>query len=171
MPPEIHFDPEKVDFSRVIADRSAIRKINPQRFEFEQLDGVVVLDADHKICVGYKDVSPSEFWARGHLPGFPLMPGVLMCEAAAQLCGYYIGALGLECGDFIGFGGMDNVRFRHPVFPGDRLVLVSKCIKYNRRQTVFSVQGFVGSKMVYNADIVGVPMNYPPGVTPPSAES
>jgi 3-hydroxyacyl-[acyl-carrier-protein] dehydratase len=171
MPPELHFDPEKVDFSRVIADRKAIGKINPQRYEFEQLDGILVFDREKALCVGYKDVRKDEFWARGHLPGYPLLPGVLMCEAAAQLCGYYIGAIGVEHGDFIGFGGMDNVRFRQPVNPGDRLVLVSKCLKYNRRQTSFSVQGFVEAKMVFNADIIGVPMTYPEGVKPPSSEA
>jgi 3-hydroxyacyl-[acyl-carrier-protein] dehydratase len=65
---------------------------------------------------------------------------------------------GLLQGDFIGFGGLENVRFRGPVRPGDRLVLVAKGLKVHRRQTVFNVQGFVGSTMVFNADIIGVPM-------------
>jgi 3-hydroxyacyl-[acyl-carrier-protein] dehydratase len=166
MPPELHFDPEHLDFSRVAADRKAIAKINPQRFEFQQLDGILFVDAEQSLCVGFKDVRADEFWARGHLPGFPILPGVLMCEAAAQLCGYYVGAIGGERGDFIGFGGMDNVRFRQPVYPGDRLVLVCKCIKYHRRQSIFNVQGFVGPKMAFNADIIGVPMTYPPGLKP-----
>jgi 3-hydroxyacyl-[acyl-carrier-protein] dehydratase len=65
---------------------------------------------------------------------------------------------GLLQGDFVGFGGMENVRFRGLVRPGDRLVLVGKGLKLHRRQTVFSVQGFVGTTMVFNADIIGVPM-------------
>src|SRR5438105_3209609 len=166
MPPELHFDPERLDFSHVVADRAAIRKFNPQRHEFEQLDGILLVDKESALCVGYKDVRADEFWARGHLPGFPLLPGVLICEAAAQLCGYYICAIGGETGDFIGFGGMDNVRFRQPVYPGDRLVLVTKCIKYHRRQTLFNVQGFVGPRMVFNADIIGVPMTYPTSAGP-----
>ena len=61
------------------------------------------------------------------MPDYPLLPGVLMCEAAAQLCRYYIMQhSGLLQGDFIGFGGLENVRFRGPVRPGDRLVLVAK---------------------------------------------
>jgi 3-hydroxyacyl-[acyl-carrier-protein] dehydratase len=168
MPPELHFDLEQLDFSRVVADRKAIARINPQRFEFQQIDGILVVDQKNEVCVGYKDVRADEFWARGHLPGYPLMPGVLICEAAAQLCGYFMGVCDVEKGDFIGFGGMDNVRFRQPVFPGDRLVLVCKVIKFNRRQSVFNVQGFVGPKMVFNADIIGVPMNYPAGMKPPA---
>jgi 3-hydroxyacyl-[acyl-carrier-protein] dehydratase len=168
MPPELHFDTEHLDFAHLVADRQAIRKVNPQRFEFEQLDGIVLVDKENQICVGFKDARADEFWARGHLPGYPLMPGVLMCEAAAQLCGYYIGVVCSDKADFIGFGGMDNVRFRQPVFPGDRLVLVCKCIKYHRRQSVFNVQGFVRAKMVFNADIIGVPMTYPSGVVRPA---
>ena len=67
---------------------------------------------------------------RGHMPGYPLLPGVLMCEAAAQLCSCYIVTSGLLEGDFIGFGGMENVRFRGPVRPGDRLVLVGKGMQH-----------------------------------------
>ena len=53
---------------------------------------------------------------------------------------------------------MEDVRFRGPVRPGDRLVLVSKALKVNRRQTVFETQGFVGNNMVYHGRIIGVPL-------------
>jgi 3-hydroxyacyl-[acyl-carrier-protein] dehydratase len=81
-----------------------------------------------------------------------------MCEAAAQLCSYYTMLAGLLQGDFIGFGGLENVRFRSPVRPGDRLVLIGKGIKLHRRQTIFNVQGFVGTTMVFHADVLGVPL-------------
>jgi 3-hydroxyacyl-[acyl-carrier-protein] dehydratase len=92
------------------------------------------------------------------MPGYPLLPGVLMCEAAAQLCSYYCFQAGLLQGDFIGFGGMENVRFRGVVRPGDRFVLVAKGEKLHRRKTVFNVQGFVGAAMVFHGDIIGVPI-------------
>jgi 3-hydroxyacyl-[acyl-carrier-protein] dehydratase len=158
MPPGIHFDPTQLDFSRVVADREAIHRINPQRFEMEQLTAVVFMDPTQQLIAGYKDVTADEFWVRGHMPDYPLMPGVLMCEAAAQLCSYYIVTNGLQAGDFIGFGGLENVRFRGVVRPGDRLVLVAKGIRLHRRQTIFNVQGFVGSAMVFHADIIGVPL-------------
>lgn len=159
MPPELHADPTTVDFSQVVADREAIRQVNPQRFEMEQLNAVVHLDTEQHLIVGYKDVRDDEFWVRGHMPGYPLMPGVLMCEAAAQLCSYYCMKLGVLQGDFIGFGGMENVRFRSPVHPGDRLVLIGKGIKFHRRQIVFSVQGFVDGRMVFHGDIIGVALS------------
>jgi len=159
MPPELHFDLAKLDFSHVLADRDAIRKSNPQRFDMEQLDAVVYLDPHQQLIVGYKDVHADEFWVRGHMPGYPLLPGVLMCEASAQLCCYYSTAQGIVHGDFLGFGGMDNVRFRGQVRPGDRLVLVGKGLKFHRRQIVFNVQGFVAGTMVFHADIIGMPLH------------
>ncbi len=153
---ELHLDPASLDLTRVVADLEAIRKVNPQRFEMEQLSAIVYLDPASQLIAGYKDVRDDEFWVRGHLPGYPLMPGVLLCEAAAQLCSYYILTQGLLQGDLIGFGGMENVRFRSPVRAGDRLVLVAKVTKYHRRQTIFNVQGFVGTTLVFQGDIVGV---------------
>src|SRR5947209_175103 len=126
MPPPLHVNPSRLDLAHVVADKEAIRRVNPQRFEMEQLDAIVLLDPVQHLVAGYKDVRPDEFWVRGHMPGYPLMPGVLMCEAAAQLCAYYITTHGLMYGDYIGFGGLENVRFRGVVRPGDRLLLVGK---------------------------------------------
>src|SRR5690348_11408087 len=159
MPPELHLDPSRLDCSRVLAGRAEIEKVNPQRYEMEQLTAIVHVDPSQNLIVGYKDVTADEFWVRGHMPDYPLMPGVLMCEAAAQLCSYYIMTNGLMQGDFLGFGGLENVRFRGPVRPGDRLVLVAKGTKMHSRKTIFNVQGFVGTTMVFHADIIGVPLN------------
>jgi 3-hydroxyacyl-[acyl-carrier-protein] dehydratase len=83
----------------------------------------------------------------------------LMCEASAQLCSYYA-MTQHDLGGFLGFGGMDAVRFRSPVRPGDRLVLVSKELRYNRRQMTFNVQAFVKETMVFHGDIIGVPLKW-----------
>ncbi len=158
MPPELHFDPSRLDLGRVVADQEAIRRVIPQRFEMEQLTAIVHVDEERHLLAGYKDVRPDEFWVRGHMPGDPLLPGVLMCEAAAQLCSYYIVKhSGLISDGFIAFGGLENVRFRAPVRPGDRLILVAKATRLHRRQSVFDVQGFVGATMVFHAGIIGVP--------------
>ena len=57
------------------------------------------------------------------MPGMPLMPGVVMCEAAAQMCSYHSQRHNLLGAEMVGFGGMDDVRFRGTVVPGDRLVV------------------------------------------------
>src|SRR5262245_27325624 len=124
----------------------------------EHLTAIVYLDEEQQIIAGYKDVRADEFWVRGHMPGFPLLPGVLMCEAAAQLCSYYITTTHLMQGDFIGFGGLEEVRFRSPVHPGDRLVLIGNGIRLNRRQAIFNVQGLVGTTMVFHANVLGLPL-------------
>ena len=160
MPPELHFDPSQLDFQRPLAGRAEIERVNPQRYEMEQLTAIVHVEPDRNLIVGYKDVTADEFWVRGHMPGYPLMPGVLMCEAAAQLCSFYIVKYsGLLTGNFIGFGGLENVRFRGPVRPGDRLVLIGKAVRIHRRKMIVNVQGFVGSTMAFHADVIGVPMN------------
>ncbi len=159
MPPVVLVDPQTIDTSRVLFDQEGIRQGNPQRFEMEQLTAIVAIDPERQIIVGFKDIEPSEFWVRGHVPGYPLMPGVLICEAAAQLSSYYCHVIDLVKNGFLGFGGMEDVRFRGPVRPGDRLVLVSKAMKIHRRQTVFETQGFVGNNMVYHGRIIGVPLS------------
>jgi 3-hydroxyacyl-[acyl-carrier-protein] dehydratase len=159
VPPTAIVDVSTVDLTQLVADRAAIREINPQRYEMEQIDAVVLLDPQQKIIVGYKDINDEEFWARGHFPGRPVMPGVMMCEAAAQLCSYYVMSQHIiGDGQIMGFGGMENVRFRALVKPGDRFVLISRGEKLHRRQSQFSVQGFVGETMAFHADIIGVPL-------------
>ena len=158
MPPLLILDPASLDLSRVVADREAIRRVNPQRYEMEQLTAIVLLDREQQIVAGYKDVGADEFWVRGHMPDYPLLPGVLICEAAAQLCSFYTMSAGLVESGFLGFSGMENVRFRSPVRPGDRLLLIGKSMRLHRRQMVFNVQGFVGTTMVFHGDIIGVPL-------------
>lgn len=169
MPAELLLDPRAVDLTRILADREAIRRVNPQRFEMEQLDAVVHLDRDQHIAVGYKDVRADEFWVRGHMPGDPLLPGVLMCEAAAQLCSYYVCTQVGLAGDFLAFAGMENVRFRGTVRIGDRLLLVAKGKRLRSRPIVCQVQGFVGAKLVFEADIIGMPLRYQQSSSPPAS--
>ena len=158
MPPVALVDPTKVDTSRILADQDAIRRGNPQRFEMEHLTAILALDLERKLIVGYKDVRADEFWVRGHMPDYPLMPGVLICEAAAQLCSYFCHVIRLIEDGFIGFGGMEDVRFRGQVRPGDRLLIVAQAQRVHRRQTIFETQGFVETNMVYHGKIIGVPL-------------
>src|SRR5262249_11262880 len=119
---------------------------------------IVALEPDKHLIIGYKDISNDEFWIRGHMPDYPLMPGVMICEAAAQLSSFYCSVMKLNVGEFIGFGGLEDVRFRGKVLPGDRLILVSQAKRLHRRQTVFETQGFVETNMVYHGRIIGVPI-------------
>lgn len=158
MPPAALVDPATIDTSKVLYDIEGIRHYNPQRFEMEQLTAIVRLDPAEHLIIGYKDIGPEEFWVRGHMPNFPLMPGVMICEAAAQLCSYYVHEIKLLESAFLGFGGMEEVRFRGQVSIGDRLVVIAKASRLHRRQTVFETQAFVGTNMVFHGRIIGVPL-------------
>ena len=158
MPPVTLVDPATIDTSHVLVDREGLRQGNPQHFEMEQLTAVVSIVPEQNLIIGYKDVEADEFWVRGHVPGYPLLPGVLMCEAAAQLASYYCHYLKIVRHGMLGLGGIDEVRFRGKVKPGDRLVIVAKATKVNRRQAVFETQGFVDNNMVFHCRILGVPL-------------
>ncbi len=145
------------DLNNIVADINEIRRYIPQRFEMEQLTAIVHEDFERNICVGYKDYGPNEFWVRGHLPGMPVLPGVMMCEAAAQLCTYYATKYGLMEDATLGFGGLDDVRFRDMVLPGDRLVVVSTLVKFRRGAIIVSrFQGFVRESLACEGQIKGI---------------
>ncbi|MFP4058270.1 MAG: 3-hydroxyacyl-ACP dehydratase FabZ family protein [Candidatus Brocadiia bacterium] len=158
MPAPPIIDPASLDLAHVAYDIDAIRQVNPQRHEMEQLTAIVLMDPEQQLIVAYKDVTDQEFWVRGHIPGRPLMPGVVMCEAVAQAASFLIH----HCMDgppgFIGFGGMDGVRFRGTVSPGDRLLIMGRIASLRRRIAALEGQGFVGQKMVFEGTIIGVPM-------------
>lgn len=157
---DLILDPATLDFGHVVADIDEIRRYNPQRFEMEQLTAIVYDDSKRMICAGYKDVTDAEFWVRGHMPNMPLMPGVLMCEAAAQLCSYYAHKHKLlgEC-KVVGFGGMEDVRFRDPVRPGDRLAVICKMLKVRAGAIIICrFEEFVGNTMVADGKIKGIPL-------------
>lgn len=160
MPPPALYDLSAIDFSRPVFDIEAIRRVNPQRNQMEQLTAIVFVDTEHHGLVGYKDITEDEFWVTGHMPGFPLMPGVIMCEAAAQLASFYAQKYRLLGGDFIGFGGMDEIRFRGPIFPNCRLILLARLtgLRANRRAT-FEFQGVVDERVVFTGSMIGVPIS------------
>jgi 3-hydroxyacyl-[acyl-carrier-protein] dehydratase len=155
----IPVDLNSLDFANPVAGLEAIRAANPQRYEFEMLTGIVHLDPAKHLIVGFKDVAAGEFWARGHMPGFPLFPGVLMCEAAAQLCAYYYTTQMIgEPGILLGLAGIDEARFVRTVRPGERLILVGAGVKIHRRLTRFRVTGFVGTEKTFEATVSGTPI-------------
>ena len=89
------------------------------------------------------------------MPGMPLMPGVIMCEAAAQLSSYYSHKYQLMEG-VIGFGGLEDVRFRGVVRPGDRFVIVCRLLKLRRSIMTCEFQCFVNQNLVCEGILKGV---------------
>ncbi len=153
-----------VDFSEfdptnIIATIDDIRAKNPQRAEMEQLTAIVFEDVSTNRCVGYKDITDGEFWVNGHMPGMPLMPGVIMLEAMAQMCSFFVQKYDLLGSEMVGFGGLNDVRFRGPVVPGDRLFLLCQLTKVRRgRMIVCQFQGVCNDKLVVDGELKGIPL-------------
>lgn len=151
-------DPSSLDWSARVADIDAIRRVNPHRHELELLTAITHLDPARRFIAGFKDATDQDFWVRGHMPGFPLLPGVLMCEAAAQLCAYFVVSQGIVKDTMMGLGGIESAKFRRMVRPGDRLLLIGHGLKVDRRLTRFHVRGYVGSEQAFETVVVGVPL-------------
>lgn len=153
--PDILIDLSTIDINKPIGDIETIRAVIPHRYEMEQLSGILKFDVEQGVIIGYKDVANNEFWVRGHIPGRPLMPGVMMLEAAAQLCTYYYKQTTKD-ERFLGFGGIDKVKFRGKVVPGDKLLLIAKNKELRSRRAVFDTQGVVDGKLVFEGVIIGM---------------
>lgn len=155
MSKDTYVDFTEFDEDKVLVSKEGICEVNPHRFELQLLDGILYIDDDR--AVGFKDITDDAFWVRGHFPDRPLMPGVLICECAAQLSSYYAHTTKLVDNGYVGLGGLESVRFRGPVVPGDRLIVMLKKGRA-RRNAMFSAffQGFVNKTLIVDGVIKGV---------------
>lgn len=124
-----------------------IEALIPHRWPMLMVDRIVEYDADAKRIVGVKGISAAEWWAQGHFPGLPILPGVLQVEALAQTMAVYV-AKQPGFGDRIGlFAAIDETRFKRVVVPGDVLRLEVSMEKLGSRmgrgRGVASVDGEV----------------------------
>ena len=157
MPPEPLLDLSSIDLTQIVVSEDEIRRLLPQRYEFAMLDGILHVYAEKGQVIGFKDLGADDWWVRGHIPGRPLLPGVLMIEAGAQLAALY-NRLVNEDKRFLGFGGVDKVKFRGTVVPPCRLLLLGQHVETRPRRTICAVQGLVNDKMVFEGVITGMPL-------------
>ena len=156
MAPTLLFDLSTLDLNACVHDVAAIEKINPHRGHMRLVDGVIWENLDNQQMLAFKDVKPDEFWVAGHFPDRPLFPGVLMVEAGAQVASLVF----LQCMEdihFMGFAGVEEVKFRGQVKPGDRLYILCQQIEMRRRRSISQVQGVVDGQLVFEAKVIGMP--------------
>lgn len=134
-------------------DINQIMKILPHRHPFLLVDRILELEPGKRI-VGYKNVTINEPFFPGHFPGHPVMPGVLIIEAMAQIAGILAYQSDESVRDKVTyFTGIDNARFRKPVMPGDQLRLEVEATACKRGIWFFSAKAFVEDKIVTEAEL------------------
>lgn len=135
-----------------ILDSVAIQKILPHRFPFLLIDRILEVTEDS--AVGLKNVTVNEPFFTGHFPGHPIMPGVLIIEAMAQVAGVLILSKPEHVGKLAYFMSIDSARFRRPVVPGDQLRLEVKLIRYRGKVGVLDGKAFVGDQLATEAEFM-----------------
>ncbi len=130
----------------------------PQRYEFQLVGRVFHLDLEKGLIAAYTDFNPEDWWAKGHFPGHPLVPGVLLTEAAAQVATLlWKELIPVEHRNkLIGFGGLDKVRFRGQVKPPERVIFLAKLGRLGTRVSQFPTQALIGNRIVFEGTILGV---------------
>jgi 3-hydroxyacyl-[acyl-carrier-protein] dehydratase len=136
-----------------ILDSVAIQKILPHRFPFLLVDRVIELEIG-KRAVGLKNVTINEHFFQGHFPQYPVMPGVLIVEALAQTGGIALGTMDEYRGRIAFFAGIDNVRFKRQVKPGDTLRLEVELTQLRRSIGTASALATVDGEVACKGDIM-----------------
>jgi len=135
-----------------VMDIKAISRVLPHRYPMLLVDRVIELDGDRR-AVGIKNVSMNELFFQGHYPGTPVMPGVLIIEALAQLSGLLLSRKLEHSGKIAMLISLDKVKIRRPVVPGDQLILEAENIRVKARTGHVKCRALVGQDIAAEAII------------------
>ena len=135
-----------------VLDIRRISRILPHRYPMLLVDRVVELDGDRRV-VGVKNVTINEPFFQGHYPGTPIMPGVLVVEAMAQLSGVLIGQKLEHTGKLAVLLSLDRVKLRRPVTPGDQLVMEAEAVRLRSRIAHVRCRAYVNEEPTAEAEV------------------
>ncbi len=166
-PAGLLFDFPSLDAARPHLTRQDLERWNPHRGALALLDAILWASDDLKRAVAVKHVRPDEFWVAGHFPSRPMLPGVLMVEAGAQLASYLfyrrqshdkgVSDHKVEDGLIAGFTRINEASFRGIVEPGDALIILGREVKYQlNKRFISDVQGLVDGRIVFDARVTGM---------------
>ena len=141
--------------SALLHTREEIAEIIPHRFEMALLDKIVWASADYTQGVGSVRVTGEEFWVRGHFPNRPMLPGVLMVEAGAQLS-CWLWNKRQPAPRIAAFLRIENAVFRQSVSVGAEMFVLCKEIKATPRRFFTDIQGIVNDQICFEAKISGM---------------
>lgn len=130
-----------------------IQNVIPHRYPFLLVDRIIEIEP-MKRAVGIKNVTINEHFFQGHFPNHPVMPGVLILEAMAQVGGVAMLYPDENRGKLAFFAGIDRVKFRKPVVPGDQLRMVAEIIKVRGGMGKLWVQSFVDEQLVAEGEFL-----------------
>ena len=133
-------------------DIKEIKEIIPHRYPFLLVDRIIELEEGKK-AVGIKNVSANEAYFQGHFPEHPVMPGVLIIEALAQVGAVAVLKLPQYAGKIAFFAGIDKVRFRRQVVPGDQLRLEVELVKIRGPVGKGVGKAFVGEELAAEGEL------------------
>ena len=157
MPTAPLIDCSEFELDTVVVTREQIYQSCRQSGRFALLDGLLRFEPSGEIAVGLKRIAAGDWWASDHIRGRPIFPGVLMVEAAAQLCTYDFVHRRPELDHaFLGFAGLDSVRFRGIVEPPARMLFAAKVERLRETMFIYDTQGFVDRNLVFEAKIRGM---------------
>ncbi len=136
-----------------VLDALELQKVLPHRYPFLLVDCILELVPMERV-VGIKNVTINEPFFAGHFPGHPIMPGVLILEAMAQTGGILLLHTQTDpASKLVYFTGIDKVRFRRPVRPGDQLRFEMRMLKFRQSICKMSGQAFVDGQLVCEAEL------------------
>src|SRR5436189_187253 len=134
-------------------DIREIVKILPHRYPFLLVDKILEVDIEKGYVLGQKNVTINEAFFQGHFPDVPLMPGVLILEALAQTGGILVHMNGTQNGRIAVLLNVNNAKFRHPVRPGDVLMLKGEGLHFSSKGGRVKVEATVNDKVAVQAEI------------------